>query len=281
MTLVFLATQAKNHDNNLVYANKSLDYDPYTNKTIRILPNVFGLTQNEIEQLFMIEVEKGRNTALSDKQLYKIYSDFYVNVKRTKMSELDPKVRMLAGSGSETGSGTNSLDPVSNRQPLLANQLNVQSSPGSRVIDASSKIGLSVSKLLTNDLVFNKQFDLDPVGVLANFQAPNGICPFKVNLACNATDKFQSFDGSCNNLASPWLGKAETPYKRYEQPTYDDHLSTSRSKSVNGDQLPNPRVISRLLFNENFQFDNVITHITPMFGQFLAHDITSASVSSG
>lgn len=69
--------------------------------------------------------------------------------------------------------------------------------------------------------------------------------------------------------------------KRYAQPTYEDNLNTPRSKSVTGNPLPNPRAISRLLFNENFEFDNFLTHITATFGQFLSHDITSAAISTG
>lgn len=91
----------------------------------------------------------------------------------------------------------------------------VQSSPEARLIDASTTIGLKVSEKLTKDLIGERRFDFDPNGVLANFQAPNELCPFKSNLACNASDRFPPADGSCNNLNSPWLGKSETPYKRF------------------------------------------------------------------
>lgn len=58
-------------------------------------------------------------------------------------------------------------------------------------------------------------------------------------------------------------------------------ISSPRSRSVTGNPLPNPRVISRALFNDNSALDNSITHIVATFGQFLAHDFTSASLASG
>ena len=171
-------------------------------------------------------------------------------------------------------------------------QLSSQSSEGSRIIDAHSQLGISVSQKL------NDQFNVRPSASsqatafsmsdsmtssvdLSNFQAPSHLCPFKNNKFCNASDRFQSFDGSCNNLKATWLGKTETPYKRYLPVAYDDGIDSPRSLSRLGSPLPNPRVISRALFAENSQFDTQYSHMLGIFGQFLAHDLTSAAISSG
>ena len=37
---------------------------------------------------------------------------------------------------------------------------------------------------------------------------------------CDWNSKFQQIDGSCNNMNNPWMGKTETPYKRFLPPEY-------------------------------------------------------------
>ena len=111
------------------------------------------------------------------------------------------------------------------QSPLIVNskvQLASQSSPASRLIDAQAEVGLAVSKQIASEAI---QAGADPKETLKQFQAPDGLCPFKSNMFCNPNDKFPTFDGSCNNLNRPWFGKAEIPYKRYMQVTYDDGIS--------------------------------------------------------
>lgn len=157
----------------------------------------------------------------------------------------------------------------------------VQSSEAARQIDQIASIALRVSnQILTKDEL-NKRFDFDPLNLLANVKAPREFCPFKTSLNCNPNDKFSRIDGSCNNLQQPWLGRAETPYKRYFQPSYDDQINMPRTRSASGRQLPNPRVVSRTMSNDNFQFDNTATHLVAAFGQFISHDVTSSAVASG
>lgn len=165
------------------------------------------------------------------------------------------------------------LKTVSLTQPTL------QSSPESHLIDASSSLGLSVSSKLTESLEMDS-LDFNPVDALAGVKASNEFCPFKKNINCNPNEKFPTFDGSCNNLIQPWLGKTNTPYKRYHEPAYDDRLSVPRLRSVLGGELPNPRIISRVVMSENSQTETAISHITAPFGQFIAHDISSVAVST-
>lgn len=157
-------------------------------------------------------------------------------------------------------------------------QLASQSSKNARLIDESSTVGIGISQQLNEQ--FNGDVSKQSVD-LSNFQAPSALCPFKFNVQCNASDRFPSLDGSCNNLRATWLGKSETPYKRYLPAAYDDGINTPRSRSVLGGPLPNPRVVSRALFDENNSVDNLFTHFTAIFGQFLAHDVTSAAIATG
>ena len=88
-------------------------------------------------------------------------------------------------------------------------------------------------------------------------------CPFNQNLACSSTNKYQSFDGSCNNLLKPLYGSANTPYKRFLAPQYGDAANTPKSLGVNGSPLPNPRAISNSLFKDDFQQERTPNIINP------------------
>jgi hypothetical protein len=65
------------------------------------------------------------------------------------------------------------------------------------------------------------------------------------------------------------------------EPEYDDGMSTPRRLGVSKNPLPNPRFISRLIQSDNELFEKVWSHLFTIFGQFLVHDITSLSISSG
>ncbi len=126
---------------------------------------------------------------------------------------------------------TNNLNTISKRQVFLDSQTknsisqsplfldsavsghrSSQSSPNARIIDAQAEVSLSVSKRLME--VANKTGVIrNPKEVLKQFQAPDGLCPFRTQIPCDPNDRFRSFDGSCNNLKSPWFGKAEVSVK--------------------------------------------------------------------
>jgi hypothetical protein len=106
-------------------------------------------------------------------------------------------------------------------------------------------------------------------------------CPFKNNYTCNSSNKYQSFDGSCNNLLNPLLGRAETPFKRLLKPVYDDGIESPRTLSASNKSLPNPRYISRTIMSDNSQLEKIWTNIFTHFGQFLTHDITSLAITAG
>ncbi len=106
-------------------------------------------------------------------------------------------------------------------------------------------------------------------------------CPFNPSLVCNASSKYQSFDGVCNNLKNPLYGAMNTPYKRFLTPTYGDGKNTPRSLSSSGAALPNPRLISRTIFQNQQSLERRWFHLFASFGQFMVHDMTSLAASSG
>ena len=106
-------------------------------------------------------------------------------------------------------------------------------------------------------------------------------CPFNPSLTCNTSSKYQTFDGTCNNLNNPLYGAMNTPYKRFLTPVYGDGSNTPRSLSTTGATLPNPRKISTSLLKDQFISEQRWFHIFASFGQFMVHDMTSLASLPG
>lgn len=122
------------------------------------------------------------------------------------------------------------------------------------------------------------------VSVLEGQFSPTGplaTCPNVAVPTCDINKRYSEVDGSCNNIAFPWAGKAASPYKRYLANTYDDGWNAARRTASNGAQLQNPRIISRMISLDRGQTENSYTHLLPLFGQFLAHDLTLAQTATG
>ena len=132
-------------------------------------------------------------------------------------------------------------------------------------------------------LTFIKPYISDPnyADKIYGLKIYKKLCPINTDISCNQKQKYQSFDGSCNNLKKPWLGKSGTPFKRYLAPEYSDKLNRPRNLSVSGRALPNPRLLSRILHTENQRLERIWTNLYTHFGQILAHELTSLSVTSG
>lgn len=117
-----------------------------------------------------------------------------------------------------------------------------------------------------------------PVGFTIN----STFCPFTPVVSCNPTSKYPTYDGSCNNLKNPLWGKKDTPYKRWLTPAYADGFNSPRLLAISGKPLPNPRSISIALSpptsGQKLSFN--LTHLFPIFGQFLTHDIAAGSTTT-
>lgn len=100
-------------------------------------------------------------------------------------------------------------------------------------------------------------------------QAPIPVPPS----ACDASSRYSEADGACHNLRNPNWGRSAATFKRYLDAEYDDGTNSARKASVTGGVLPNPRLISRALMNDNTQFEQNFSDLLVYFGQWLAHDI--------
>jgi len=100
-------------------------------------------------------------------------------------------------------------------------------------------------------------------------------CPWVPAPTCNPNLQFRSFDGSCNNLKDPNMGRTGTPYQRILLPEYaKGSLDLPRKSSAGNVELPSARIVSNALsVGENRQ-DSDNTILVMQMGQFIDHDIT-------
>lgn len=154
---------------------------------------------------------------------------------------------------------------------------NVRSSVNSSILNDLFYTGLEITE---KRMKLPENAGKTLLEVAQTVKLPQNLCTCFAKPKCDFNSKFHQIDGSCNNMIKPWLGKSETPYKRLLPPEYQDTISSPRSVSVTNKQLPNPRLISRAIMNDNAQFENFWTHLGTLFGQFIAHDVTSLSATS-
>ncbi|XP_013391277.1 uncharacterized protein LOC106159524 [Lingula anatina] len=104
-----------------------------------------------------------------------------------------------------------------------------------------------------------------------------GTCPWP-RYTCPAQMEYRTFDGSCNNLQNPIIGRSFTPLKRLLYPDYGNgvgspRLSRSRLK------LPSPRKVSMALHPDQDVPNQIHTLMVMQFGQTLDHDLSLTAIS--
>ncbi|XP_046580897.1 chorion peroxidase-like [Haliotis rubra] len=111
----------------------------------------------------------------------------------------------------------------------------------------------------------------------------NGTCPTDEVITCDPHSRYRTADGRCNNLHNPRWGKAFIPFRRFLPPVYDDGISEPRARGSDGNDLPNPRLVSRTLHasDENVPESPVHTHLVMQWGQFIDHDIIITPIQTG
>ncbi|XP_048775240.2 chorion peroxidase-like [Ostrea edulis] len=119
---------------------------------------------------------------------------------------------------------------------------------------------------------------LEKVQIRADSKADK--CEFQKKITCDENSKYRTIDGSCNNLANPYWGKAGTPLVRFVCSAYDDGVGAPRQRGIYG-SLPEPRKV-RLAIHERSDKSNEerkYTHFLMGYGQLLSHDILDNVVS--
>lgn len=93
-------------------------------------------------------------------------------------------------------------------------------------------------------------------------------------LPCDHTFKYRTATGWCNNLKVPAYGSAHVTFRRLLAPEYDDGFNEMRQRSVTGLQLPSPRLVSAFVHQVVSTEHAVYSHLIPLWGQFIDHDLT-------
>ncbi|XP_069937881.1 salivary peroxidase/catechol oxidase-like isoform X1 [Cherax quadricarinatus] len=108
---------------------------------------------------------------------------------------------------------------------------------------------------------------------------PNPPACREIPVACEATAKYRSISGRCNNLIYPHLGTPGQPMPRILPPVYD--IALMRTLSVAGGLLPNPRRVS--LSTRDAPTAKLTTHnlLIMQLGQIVDHDLTLISIIKG
>lgn len=100
---------------------------------------------------------------------------------------------------------------------------------------------------------------------------PSQMCP-AISSQC-LKSLYRTLDGSCNNFKNPLWGAANNRYGRLLTPRYGDGISTP-TLSVTGQQLPNARLVSLIIFGENDVPDREFTIANMQWGQVITHDMS-------
>jgi hypothetical protein len=149
----------------------------------------------------------------------------------------------------------------------------------------------NIQQKYQNQLKSKEYFNKNILIVL--FNKSSG-CSYKsIDVSCVSDAFYRTFDGTCNNLLTPWWGSTNIPFRRLMKATYADgmiQILNNRIKflflgeflprhfSVLGTPLASPREISNICSHE---IDNLIEHsinsFFTAFAQFIGHDLSSTA----
>ncbi|CAG9864902.1 unnamed protein product [Phyllotreta striolata] len=88
--------------------------------------------------------------------------------------------------------------------------------------------------------------------------------------------KYRTITGECTNLKNPNWGTPHSTYDRLSQPRYGPDGSIR--KAVNGSDLPNARLVSRMVYQDDTLPEKHLTMSAIETGQFVAHDLSFSYV---
>lgn len=97
---------------------------------------------------------------------------------------------------------------------------------------------------------------------------------------CDASDRYRSYDGSCNNLNHTAWGAALTSFRRSLPAWYSDGIGRPRTTNKYK-PLPEATKISNFIHRPLYRNDPKFTVMLAVWGQFFDHDITATAASRG
>ncbi|XP_052771017.1 peroxidase-like [Mya arenaria] len=101
---------------------------------------------------------------------------------------------------------------------------------------------------------------------------------------CDATARYRSIDGSCNNLNNPVWGRSNRPHRRLLKPVYKDDIGEPRKTGVTGEPLPGARTVSNVVHNQDPCCpvkERDLSLYVMQWGQMVDHDLTDTAIAKG
>lgn len=100
------------------------------------------------------------------------------------------------------------------------------------------------------------------------------------DIKCLPNTRYPSYDGSCNNLKYPILGMSYTCHRRILPADYADGIEKFRV-GVDGEPLPNARLISNVLTPDIPALEDHLTQMNMQWGQLVVHDLVRTPLVLG
>lgn len=100
------------------------------------------------------------------------------------------------------------------------------------------------------------------------------------DIKCVPNTRYPSYDGSCNNLKYPILGMSYTCHRRILPADYADGIEKFRV-GVDGEPLPNARLISNVLTPDVPILEEHLTQMNMQWGQLVVHDLVRTPLILG
>lgn len=174
------------------------------------------------------------------------------------------------------------FQPRLNKMSVLA--FNKRPAANRTAISSNMRLSSTLGKQLNSLFQFTAQFASNLSIPLNSLVINSTYCPYlNQNITCNLSSIYRTNDGTCNNAKNYMLGSSNTPYTRVLPPSYQDGFGSPRTLALSGKPLPNARNISLTISIPTpcQRLSDKITHFFPAFGQFLTHDISGTSTTTG
>ncbi|KAG9509646.1 Lactoperoxidase [Fragariocoptes setiger] len=116
---------------------------------------------------------------------------------------------------------------------------------------------------------------------LTKSRAIEKICPIYLKPSVNCEpSQYRTLTGFCNNLHYQSWGASRSAMVRFLAPDYYDSISLPR-RAYDGSPLPSARVISFVVHQDHpTEYDKYHSMLSVVWGQFIDHDMTLASMAS-
>ncbi|XP_052080311.1 myeloperoxidase-like isoform X1 [Mytilus californianus] len=151
--------------------------------------------------------------------------------------------------------------------------------------DMPNSNSLSSDRCSNTSSFFPKTFGGKTAGMLSEILKDwyRKHCKTETNQICDENNRYASADGSCNNLDHPSWGVANRNQGRYIPAEYNDGLNEPRIYGKYDTKLPEPRVISNMLFRpqKSTKLSQDLTILHMAWGQFMIHDVIKTPITKG